>query len=195
MRDDMGAVVVRLILAAALVATGATASRAAPAPASPLVPVELLAETQSIGAGRTFWVALHQEIAPGWHTYWMNPGDSGEPPRIEWTLPAGFTAGEIQWPPPPRLTEAAVSGGRVGPAGRRRSGRLRPGPDAFRGRARSPRAPSGCRGAGERFEGPVPRRGVDRVSPGAEGRRQALVAGTRLGPRRAGDEDDRSGHV
>jgi thiol:disulfide interchange protein len=108
MRDDMGAVVVRLILAAALVATGATASRAAPAPASPLVRVELLAETRSIGAGRAFWVALRQEITPGWHTYWMNPGDSGEPPRIEWTLPAGFTAGEIQWPPPERIA--------VGPA-------------------------------------------------------------------------------
>jgi thiol:disulfide interchange protein DsbD len=103
MRDDMAAVVVRLILAAALVAAGATASLAAPAPASPLVRVELLAEAQSITAGRTFWVALRQEITPGWHTYWMNPGDAGEPPRIEWTLPAGFTAGEIQWPPPERI--------------------------------------------------------------------------------------------
>lgn len=103
MQDDMGAVVVRLILAAALVAAGATAALAAPAPASPLVRVELLAETQSIAAGRTFWIALRQEITPGWHTYWMNPGDAGEPPRIEWTLPAGFTAGEIQWPPPERI--------------------------------------------------------------------------------------------
>ena len=103
MQDDMGAVVVRLILAAALVAAGATTALAAPAPASPLVRVELLAETQSIAAGRTFWIALRQEITPGWHTYWMNPGDAGEPPRIEWTLPAGFTAGEIQWPPPERI--------------------------------------------------------------------------------------------
>ena len=92
-----------LILAAALVAAGATVALAAPAPAPPLVRVELLAETQSIAAGRTFWVALRQEITPGWHTYWMNPGDAGEPPRIEWTLPAGFTAGEIQWPPPERI--------------------------------------------------------------------------------------------
>ena len=99
----MRAPAVRLILAATLVAAGATASLAAPAPASPLVRVELLAETQSIAAGRTFWVALRQEITPGWHTYWMNPGDAGEPPRIEWTLPAGFTAGEIQWPPPERI--------------------------------------------------------------------------------------------
>ena len=99
----MGAVIVRLILAAALVAAGATAALATPAPASPLVRVELLAETQSIAAGRTFWIALRQVITPGWHTYWMNPGDAGEPPRIEWTLPAGFTAGEIQWPPPERI--------------------------------------------------------------------------------------------
>ncbi len=99
----MRAPAVRLILAAALVAAGAPAALALPAPASPLVAVELLAETQSIAAGRTFWVALRQAITPGWHTYWMNPGDSGEPPRIEWTLPAGFTAGEIQWPPPERI--------------------------------------------------------------------------------------------
>lgn len=99
----MGAVVVRLILAVALVAAGAPAALAATAPPSPLVAVELLAETQSIAAGRTFWIALRQEITPGWHTYWMNPGDAGEPPRIEWTLPAGFTAGEIQWPPPERI--------------------------------------------------------------------------------------------
>jgi thiol:disulfide interchange protein DsbD len=56
---------------------------------------------QSIPPGETFWVALRQEIAPGWHTYWgVNPGDSGEPPRIEWSLPAGFEAGAIAWPHP-----------------------------------------------------------------------------------------------
>ena len=85
----------RLILAATLILAGAPVSLAAPAPASALVRVELLSETRSIVAGRTFWVALRQEITPGWHTYWKNPGDSGEPPRLEWALPAGFTAGEI----------------------------------------------------------------------------------------------------
>jgi len=53
--------------------------------------------------GQTFWVGLHQRISPKWHAYWMNPGDSGEPPRIEWALPSGFTAGEIAWPFPERI--------------------------------------------------------------------------------------------
>ena len=65
--------------------------------------VELVSEVHAIAAGQVFWVALHQRIAPGWHTYWINPGDSGEPPRIEWALPAGFTAGEITWPFPEKI--------------------------------------------------------------------------------------------
>jgi thiol:disulfide interchange protein DsbD len=83
----------------------------APAPAravEPKVRVELLSEVTSIVPGETFWLALRQEIAPGWHTYWMNPGDSGEPPRIDWALPKGFTAAEFVWPPPERIA--------VGPA-------------------------------------------------------------------------------
>jgi thiol:disulfide interchange protein DsbD len=101
----MRVVPIALVLAAVLVAGPAVA---APEPPSPRVRVELLSEGRSIAAGETFWVALRQEIAPGWHTYWMNPGDSGEPARIDWTLPAGFTVGDIVWPPPERIA--------VGPA-------------------------------------------------------------------------------
>jgi len=73
------------------------------APEGPRVRVELLGEVGAITPGQTFWVALYQRITPGWHTYWVNPGDSGEPPRIEWALPSGFTAGEIAWPFPERI--------------------------------------------------------------------------------------------
>lgn len=78
--------------------------------------VELLAETQSIRPGETFWVALRQQITPGWHTYWgVNPGDTGESTRIEWTLPDGFVAGEISWPAPSRfLVKIAMSYGYEG---------------------------------------------------------------------------------
>jgi thiol:disulfide interchange protein DsbD len=43
----------------------------------------------------------------GWHIYWQNPGDSGEPPRIQWHLPAGLSTGTIDWPTPTRLNSAA----------------------------------------------------------------------------------------
>lgn len=40
---------------------------------------------------------------PGWHIYWINPGDSGQPPSFQWQMPAGFSAGEIQSPRPERM--------------------------------------------------------------------------------------------
>jgi thiol:disulfide interchange protein DsbD len=73
------------------------------APEPPRVRVELLSEVAAVTPGQTFWVALRQQIDPGWHTYWVNPGDSGEPAQIEWTLPTGFTAGDIAWPFPERI--------------------------------------------------------------------------------------------
>ena len=98
----------RLVLLVAVLGAGVPAVGAETPPATPLVRVDLLGAVRTIAPGDTFWVALRQRITPGWHTYWTNPGDSGETPRLEWALPGGFTAGEIQWPHPERL--------RVGPA-------------------------------------------------------------------------------
>jgi thiol:disulfide interchange protein len=50
--------------------------------------------------GTTITAAVHLKMAPKWHTYWRNPGDSGQPTKIKWDLPKGITAGEIQWPAP-----------------------------------------------------------------------------------------------
>ncbi len=46
---------------------------------------------------------LYFKLEPGWHVYWKNPGDAGEPPHIKWTLPQGITAGPLQFPIPKRL--------------------------------------------------------------------------------------------
>src|ERR1700744_4477496 len=79
---------------------------AAPAMAqdAPLkVHARLVAEDRAITPGGTMTVALEEKIAPGWHTYWKSPGDAGAPSDIQWTLPAGWKAGAIQWPRPKRL--------------------------------------------------------------------------------------------
>ncbi|MBA4803392.1 MAG: thioredoxin family protein [Brevundimonas sp.] len=52
--------------------------------------------------GSTAVVAVRQDIAPGWHTYWRNPGDSGGATALDWTLPPGVVAGDIVWPLPER---------------------------------------------------------------------------------------------
>ena len=48
-------------------------------------------------------VGLLFDLEPGWHVYWTNAGDSGEPPSVKWTLPAGVTVGPLQFPAPKRL--------------------------------------------------------------------------------------------
>jgi thiol:disulfide interchange protein DsbD len=105
------------LLAAAIAAGGAigVAEAAGPRttapvaqPSAPRVRVQLVSEVGAIEPGATFWVGLRQQIAPGWHTYWSNPGDSGEAATIEWALPAGFEAGPLAWPHPHRIPVGPV---------------------------------------------------------------------------------------
>ena len=71
---------------------------------TPQVRAELVAHApEGVAAGKPLWLGLKIEHAPHWHTYWKNPGDSGLPTTLTWTLPAGAAAGEIQWPTPGRL--------------------------------------------------------------------------------------------
>ncbi|MHB8284944.1 MAG: protein-disulfide reductase DsbD family protein [Caulobacteraceae bacterium] len=64
--------------------------------------VELTPQTTAAAPGGTLYVALHQTITSGWHTYWRNPGDAGQATSLTWTLPAGWKAGDIVWPTPER---------------------------------------------------------------------------------------------
>ena len=61
------------------------------------VTARLLSEMRQVAPGETVQLALVFDIRPGWHTYWKNPGDSGQPPRIHWHLPEGVSAGPIRW--------------------------------------------------------------------------------------------------
>ena len=68
------------------------------------VQAELIAHApDGADAGKTVWVGLQIVHKPEWHTYWKNAGDSGLPTVLNWTLPAGVTAGEIAWPTPKKI--------------------------------------------------------------------------------------------
>ena len=67
--------------------------------------LSLLSEHTSAAPGSAQWVGLRFQIDPGWHIYWTNPGDSGEPPKIAWHLPDGVQAGELQFPAPQRIQD------------------------------------------------------------------------------------------
>ncbi|KAF0115450.1 MAG: Cytochrome c bioproteinis protein transmembrane region [Hyphomonadaceae bacterium] len=76
---------------------------AAQMPSSNNVNVSLISERETVRAGEVFHIALVQEIAPDWHTYWRNPGDVGDATRIEWTAPSGVMIGPIKWPTPSQI--------------------------------------------------------------------------------------------
>jgi thiol:disulfide interchange protein/DsbC/DsbD-like thiol-disulfide interchange protein len=87
----------------ALLACGALAAVAAPSSVvtTERVRAELLAHApEGVAPGKTVWLGLQLAHQPQWHTYWKNPGDSGLPTTMAWTLPAGLTAGDIDWPVP-----------------------------------------------------------------------------------------------
>ncbi len=64
--------------------------------------VALLADHAAVAPGQRFHAGLRIVHDAGWHTYWLNPGDSGLPTRYDWTLPEGATASDIRWPVPER---------------------------------------------------------------------------------------------
>jgi len=70
---------------------------------TPHVTAELVAEKASVQPGAAVRIGLKLQHIPHWHTYWRNPGDSGLPTTLEWTLPAGSRVGAIEWPAPQRL--------------------------------------------------------------------------------------------
>ncbi|MGS5089152.1 protein-disulfide reductase DsbD family protein [Hydrogenophaga sp. A37] len=76
---------------------GNTAQNAPPQ----MVRGELLAHApEGATPGSKVWLGLQLTHTPEWHTYWKNSGDSGLPTELQWTLPAGVTAGAIAWPTP-----------------------------------------------------------------------------------------------
>src|SRR6266567_4409170 len=65
----------------------------------------LVLATETARPGETIMAAVHLHMEPGWHTYWKNPGASGTASEINWQLPKGVSAGEIQWPVPEKLPD------------------------------------------------------------------------------------------
>lgn len=91
------------------------AALAVPAPAQSLgglggdsedpLRVSLVADVAQVRAGEPFYLGVQLQLDKGWHTYWHNPKDGGDPPRIDWQLPEGFAIGPLVWPLPKRTVE------------------------------------------------------------------------------------------
>jgi thiol:disulfide interchange protein DsbD len=73
------------------------------------VRLRLLAAADAVHPGERVLFGIEQVLEPGWHTYWINPGDTGVPTRIAWDLPPGASAGAIVWPVPARFRTGPVT--------------------------------------------------------------------------------------
>jgi len=74
------------------------------------VEARLYAELATVYPGAVLYLGLQQQIIPNWHTYWQNPGDSGEATTIRW----GFSdeaaqVSEIFWPTPERTVMGPIT--------------------------------------------------------------------------------------
>jgi thiol:disulfide interchange protein DsbD len=88
----------------------ATASPTLPdTAATAQVRIRLLAAADAVHPGERILFGVEQTLKPDWHTYWINPGDTGVPTRIAWDLPAGASAGAIVWPVPERFRTGPVT--------------------------------------------------------------------------------------
>jgi DsbC/DsbD-like thiol-disulfide interchange protein len=66
--------------------------------------VRLLAGSRS---GAVLLGGIAFQLQPGWHTYWRNPGDSGVPPRIDFSKSENIEAVTILWPAPAKFADGA----------------------------------------------------------------------------------------
>ena len=69
----------------------------------------LILSADTARPGDTVLAGVDLKMEPGWHTYWKNPGAAGYATKIEWQLPPGVTAGDIQWPLPEKLPPVEVT--------------------------------------------------------------------------------------
>lgn len=94
------------------VAMIAVAWMTAPAQAAPAMRVDHVALSvaleRPLQPGGSSWIAVRQDIDPGWHTYWRNPGDAGLATRFDWHLPQGVSAGAVEWPVPEEFSDGTV---------------------------------------------------------------------------------------
>ena len=54
-----------------------------------------------------FYVGLEFNLKPGWKIYWRQPGDSGQPPKLDFTNSKNLKSYELQWPYPTKELEGA----------------------------------------------------------------------------------------
>ncbi len=72
------------------------------------VQARLVADVKSATAGQSFDLGIELQMEPGWHTYWIYPGDAGLPTEVDWKPEPGFRVGALRWPGPHKYDESGL---------------------------------------------------------------------------------------
>jgi thiol:disulfide interchange protein DsbD len=86
-----------------LLAVGLPVQAASSSADAPHLHVQLVSWNAHLSPSPNNKTGLYFKMEPGWHIYWKNAGDSGEPPHIHWALPEGISASPLTFPAPKRL--------------------------------------------------------------------------------------------
>lgn len=97
---------IRFLIAIALIALGALPASTQVPRQNAIQPELVLRSHATPGSGTDLAILMH--TSPGWHGYWLNPGDAGLPMDVEWTLPAGWKVEPLRYPVPHRLLVAGI---------------------------------------------------------------------------------------
>jgi thiol:disulfide interchange protein len=103
--------VLSLLLCVVALATPVLPVRAEKASASAggqYVTARLIFDSKSIAPGKPFRAGVELLMVPGWHTYYKESGEAGMPTKIEWNLPAGFTASDLLWEKPNKFNDSGI---------------------------------------------------------------------------------------
>lgn len=72
------------------------------------VQAQLLADTKKVEAGKPFRLSVLLKLEPGWHVYYKDAGDAGLPTQVNWRLPQGFTAEQLEWETPETFKDSGI---------------------------------------------------------------------------------------
>ena len=70
---------------------------------SGMAKARIITPASGIVSGEALDVGVELELPEGWHTYWRNPGDSGEPVSLTWSGQGLKSSSKIRWPIPDRI--------------------------------------------------------------------------------------------
>ena len=72
--------------------------------------VEWIAESSACEPGKPLKTAIRMVHEPGWHSYWINPGEAGITTTVEWKPPTGWKCGDLGFPAPTRFLTSNLAG-------------------------------------------------------------------------------------